>query len=57
MEFLGEDTDINLNYHNPEFEDWQWVEMEELMNLIIDFKRDLYQNIIREFFHYVFDKK
>ncbi|MCW8914851.1 MAG: RNA pyrophosphohydrolase [Magnetovibrio sp.] len=52
MRFKGEDRDINLEAHkHPEFSEWRWVEMKELPELIVPFKRDLYQGIVDAFIH------
>jgi putative (di)nucleoside polyphosphate hydrolase len=47
--FLGNDSEINLNTHTPEFLNWQWVEPKNLPNLIVTFKRDLYLKLLEEF--------
>lgn len=48
LKFTGVDTDINLNADShPEFSQWKWVEKEELVEKIIDFKKDMYKEIIR----------
>lgn len=47
--FLGEDAEIDLTAHDPEFESWKWVEMESLPDIIVPFKRDLYRRIVAEF--------
>ena len=49
VKFLGEDKEINLQQKYPEFKDWKWVLIEELENLIVPFKKDLYQEITKEF--------
>jgi len=49
MRFLGQDSDIDLDYYHPEFKAWKWVEVAEVPKLIVPFKRDLYQAIVREF--------
>ena len=49
IKFLGEDKEINLQQKHPEFKDWKWVLIEELENLIVPFKKDLYQEITKEF--------
>lgn len=50
LRFLGQDCDINLNaMPHAEFSAWQWVEPHRLPDLIVPFKRDLYQKIIAEF--------
>lgn len=52
MRFMGRDGDIDLNAHkHPEFSDWRWVDMAELPDLIVPFKRDLYQDIVDVFIH------
>jgi len=50
MKFTGQDSDINLNNHEPpEFLSYQWVDIEETLNLIVPFKRDVYEKIISLF--------
>lgn len=50
MQFLGEDSDIDLDAHDPaEFCEWQWVDAESLPGLIIPFKRDVYEEVLEEF--------
>ncbi len=49
LRFLGEDTDINIATAHPEFNQWQWVAPEALVDLIVPFKRDLYAAIVAEF--------
>ena len=46
--FLGEDSEINLNTKNPEFIDWKWIEPKLLPEVIVDFKKDLYLNLLKE---------
>ena len=46
--FLGEDREIDLNTRNPEFIDWKWIEPEKLPEVIVNFKKDLYKNILKE---------
>lgn len=48
--FKGEDSDIDLNAHEPpEFCEWQWVKPNELPDLIVPFKRDVYRAVVKEF--------
>lgn len=49
MRFLGTDADVDLTAHDQEFRAWAWVEPAELPNLIVPFKRSLYQNVLAEF--------
>ena len=46
--FLGEEKEINLNTSNPEFIEWKWIYPNELPEVIVDFKRDLYKNLLKE---------
>lgn len=48
--FKGNDEDVDLEAHDPpEFATWQWVEPEQLPDLIVPFKRDVYRAVVREF--------
>ena len=47
--FLGRDSDINIATRHPEFREWKWIEPEQLPELIVPFKRDLYRQLLREF--------
>ena len=49
LRFNGTDADINIETKDPEFSAWQWVELEETIELIVPFKRDLYQQIVDVF--------
>lgn len=46
LRFTGEDGDINLTAHEPEFSAFQWVSLEKLLGLIVAFKRDTYRGVI-----------
>ena len=49
MRFLGEDREIDLETHHPEFCAWKWVPPAELPRLIVPFKRRLYEDVLKEF--------
>jgi putative (di)nucleoside polyphosphate hydrolase len=49
LRFLGEDRDIDLHTHEPEFAEWKWVTLEALPNLIVPFKRGTYAAVIAAF--------
>ncbi len=49
MRFTGTDAEIDLATHHPEFDAWKWVGADELLRLIVPFKRALYQAVIAEF--------
>ncbi|MEZ0494971.1 RNA pyrophosphohydrolase [Sphingomonas sp. IW22] len=44
--FLGEDGDVNIETAEPEFRAWRWIEPAELPELIVPFKRELYQRLL-----------
>jgi len=46
LRFTGDDGDINLTAHEPEFSAFQWVSLENLPGLIVAFKRDTYKAVI-----------
>ena len=48
VRFLGMDSEININTKHPEFIEWKWIEPEKLPELIVDFKKDLYLNLLKE---------
>ena len=47
--FLGGDSDVNIATEKPEFREWKWVEPARLPDLIVPFKRDMYERLLREF--------
>ena len=50
MRFTGEDADVDLAAHDPpEFFAWKWADPEELPELIVPFKREVYQAIVDGF--------
>ncbi len=49
MRFKGEDADINIETHIPEFSRWKWAEAQDLPMLIVPFKRRIYEGVVTEF--------
>lgn len=47
--FTGRDSDIDLGTRHPEFDAWQWVAVEDLIRLIVPFKRAIYEAVVAEF--------
>ena len=47
--FLGADADVNLDTKHPEFNAWQWVDPWRLPDLIVPFKKQLYEDVLAEF--------
>ncbi len=53
LRFEGTDADINIATEHAEFSEWKWVPMASLPDLIVPFKKELYQQIVAEFRHLV----
>ena len=51
MRFIGTDADVNLATAHPEFRAWKWAEPGELPDMIVPFKRTLYENVLAQFAH------
>ncbi len=50
LNYLGNDGEININNsQHREFTDWKWVKIEELPQIIVPFKKNLYIAVIEEF--------
>jgi putative (di)nucleoside polyphosphate hydrolase len=53
LEFMGQDADIDLEaHHEPEFSQWKWVPITELLDYVVPFKRDVYKRVMEEFAGY-----
>jgi len=51
--FHGNAANIDLKAHGPqEFSDWKWHPLAETPNLIVPFKRDVYDRVAAEFEHF-----
>ena len=46
VRFIGKDNEINLNTGRPEFIEWQWIDVERLTGVIVDFKKKVYQELL-----------
>ena len=50
VRFTGEDSDIDLEtFKHPEFCEWKWVDPDLLPELIVPFKREIYEKIVAGF--------
>lgn len=53
LEFMGDDRDIDLEaHHDPEFSQWKWVPISDLLDYVVSFKRDVYRRVMEEFTPY-----
>jgi putative (di)nucleoside polyphosphate hydrolase len=53
MRFTGKDNEINVEKpgggHKAEFTGWRWEPMKNLPELIVPFKRPVYERVVKEF--------
>ncbi|MEQ1753421.1 MAG: RNA pyrophosphohydrolase [Micropepsaceae bacterium] len=50
--YLGSDAEIDLTRHRPqEFDAFRWVDVDELVSMIVPFKRDVYRKVVETFRH------
>ncbi len=49
MRFTGTDRDIDIATEHPEFSTWKWTKPATLPDVIVPFKRDIYQALVDEF--------
>ena len=48
MRFIGNESEININTKHPEFLDWKWVNLDDLPEIAVNFKLDVYKNVKHE---------
>ena len=53
MRFFGKDEHINIQTEEPEFSAWKWIRPDDLLDNIVEFKRDVYRQVIAEFKAYL----
>ena len=49
MRFTGTDADFDLDFHEREFSEVQWVTPEVLVDRVVWFKRQSYVDLLAEF--------
>ena len=45
MKFLGSDNEINIKTKKPEFLDWKWIDLENITDVVVDFKLQVYKEL------------
>ena len=45
MKFLGKDNEINIKTEHPEFCEWKWIDLENITDLVVDFKLHVYEDV------------
>lgn len=53
MRLTGSESEIDISGigHKAEFDDWKWVDMNDLPQLIVSFKREVYERVVQAFSH------
>ena len=45
MKFIGDEKEINIKTKNPEFLDWKWIELDQITEVVVDFKLHVYKEL------------
>ena len=48
MRFKGKDSEVNLNTNHPEFLDWKWINIDQITEVVVEFKLNVYKKIQEE---------
>ena len=48
MRFVGKEDEININTKNAEFKAWKWININQLINVVVSFKLNVYKTIVKE---------
>jgi len=53
LRFTGQDSEIDIEHpaggHEPEFVEWRWEPLRNLPDLVVPFKREVYERVVAEF--------
>ena len=45
MKFTGDDKEIDINTKNPEFLDWKWIDLNQITEVVVNFKLHVYKEL------------
>lgn len=48
-QFTGQDSDINIATEDPEFSQWKWINKDDILSHVVNFKQQMYADIFEEF--------
>ena len=48
VRFTGEEEEINIKTKKAEFKEWKWISINELTNVVVSFKLEVYKTISNE---------
>ncbi len=49
VKFCGDDTEVNIDKQHREFKTWKWIDLQELPEVVIAFKKQIYVSVISDF--------
>jgi len=56
LRFTGNEEEIDIEHpaggHEPEFVEWRWEPLANLPELVVPFKRAVYERVVKEFAHF-----
>lgn len=47
--FHGDDSEVNIDVDHPEFSEWRWLPVVQLVDNIVPFKRRVYEQVVSAF--------
>jgi len=57
LRFTGDNSEIDIEHpaggHEPEFAEWRWEPLKNLPDLVVPFKRQVYERVVAEFQKFV----
>ena len=61
LRFTGDEREIDIAHpaggHEPEFVEWRWGRMKKLPELVVPFKRPVYERVVKEFAKFAKSRK
>ena len=45
VKFIGSDSEISIKTKNPEFLDWKWIDLDQITEVVVDFKLHVYKEL------------
>ena len=53
VRFVGQEKEINLKTKNPEFIEWKWILPSELPEVIVYFKKSMYEQLLKNLQNFI----
>ena len=53
VRFFGHDSEINIKTEKPEFFEWKWINIDNLTNVVVHFKLEVYKKLQKELLNFV----